>query len=254
MWKKLRITFLFYILVLVVVTTWAGRARQAEWQESLWVTVYPINGDGSEVANAYIDSLSAENFVSIEDYIVSESDEFNLGARLPIDVKLSARIDQLPPTPPEASSGLGVMIWSLKMRWWAWRANNFSGPSDIKVFVLYFDPATNPRLRHSLGLRKGFIGVVNAFADKSYAAQNKIVITHELMHALGASDLYDPATNYPLHPEGFADPFKTPTLPQSQATLMAGRIPLTEYESEMPRSLKQTIISARTAQEIGWRK
>ena len=254
MWKKLRITFLFYILVLVVVTTWSGRARQAEWKESLWVTVYPINGDGSEISENYINTLSAENFDSIEEYIVTESNQFNLAARLPIDVKLSEQIDDLPPTPPQASSGLGVMLWSLKMRWWAWRSDNFSGPSDIQVFVLYFDPATNPRLRHSLGLRKGFIGVVNAFADNAYASQNKVVITHELMHALGASDLYDPATNYPHHPVGFADPFKTPMLPQEKATLMAGRIPITELESAMPTSLKQTIISGQTAREIGWQK
>lgn len=252
MWKKLRITFLFYILVLVLVTTWSARARQAEWKESLWVAVYPINGDGSDASKEYIDALTPESFESIEHYIVSESDEFNLAASLPIDVKLSGEITELPPSPPESSSGLGVMLWSLKMRWWAWRSDNFSGPSDIQIFVIYFDPATNPSLRHSLGLRKGFIGVVNAFADADYASQNQVVITHELMHALGASDQYDPDTNYPHHPAGFADPFKTPILPQEKATLMAGRIPITEFESMMPRSLKQTVISDQTAREIGW--
>jgi hypothetical protein len=254
MWKKLRITFFAYILVLVAATTMSTRQRHADWEHSLWVTVYPINGDGSAVADDYINSLNEDSFSSIEEYIVEQSLDFNLSARLPVDIKLSGEVKTLPPSPPEAHSGISVVLWSLKMRWWAWRANNFNGPSDVKIFVLYFDPETNPRLRHSLGLRKGFLGVVNAFADSSYAGQNKVVLTHELMHALGASDQYDPNTNYPLHPKGFAAPFKTPLLPQSKATLMAGRIPLNENDSSMPLSLKQTVISPYAALEIGWKK
>lgn len=254
MWKKLRIALLLYILVLVAITSWSTSARHAEWDQSLWVTLYPINGDGSAVSQQYIGSLSESDFSTIEEYIVAETSSYNLTPRLPIDIKFSDQIRSLPPMPPGSSSGFGVMLWSLKLRWWAWRVDNFDGPSDIKIFVLYFDPEENRKLRHSLGLQKGFLGVVNAFADESYAGQNNVVITHELMHTLGASDQYDPATNQPLHPDGYADPLQHPLHPQRKATLMAGRIPLSAHESEMPGSLQQTIVSPRTAIEVGWRK
>ena len=252
MWKKLRITILLYVAVIVAMTSWSTRARHAEWEQSLWVTIYPINGDGSVVAQEYIDSLLESDFHSMEEFFIKQARTFKLNVHRPIEAKLSAPVESLPPSPPEATNGLSVVLWSLKLRWWAWWENNFDGPSDIKVFVLYHDPATNPTLRHSLGLRKGFLGVVYAFADNSYQGQNKIVIAHELMHTLGASDQYDSSSNYPLFPHGFAEPYRTPVLPQRKATLMAGRIPLDEHTSEMPRSLDHTVISPLAAGEIGW--
>ena len=244
---------MLYIAVIVAVTSWSTRARHAEWEQSLWVTIYPINGDGSAVAQEYIESLEETDFHSIEEFFIDQAREFELRIHRPIDAKLSAPIDSLPPSPPDAKSGLGVVFWSLKLRWWAWWENNFDGPSDIKIFVLYHDPATNPRLRHSLGLRQGFLGVVYAFAADDYRSQNKVIIAHELMHTLGASDQYDLHNNYPLFPHGFAEPFRTPALPQRKATLMAGRIPIDEHTSKMPRSLQETIIAPQAALEIGWR-
>ncbi len=52
------------------------------------------------------------------------------------------------------------------MRYWSWSMDNYDHPKDIQVFVIYFDPEQSQRLAHSLGLQKGLIGVVNAFADK----------------------------------------------------------------------------------------
>ena len=53
-------------------------------------------------------------------------------------------------------------------------------------------PACATQLAHSLGLQKGLIGVVNAFASSSQAAENNVVIAHELLHTVGATDKYDP--------------------------------------------------------------
>ncbi len=65
---------------------------------------------------------------------------------------------------------------------------------------------------------------------------------------------YDPATNQPLFPDGYAEPNAVPLLPQSKAELMAGRIPLSESRAETPRGLDDTVIGARTAREISWKK
>jgi hypothetical protein len=120
------------------------------------------------------------------------------------------------------------------------------------MFVIYHDPARVSRVAHSLGLQKGLIGVVNAFASDDQAAQNNIVITHELLHTVGATDKYDLATNEPSHPDGYAEPNKDPLLPQTFAEIMAGRIPSSAAQSEMPSSLDKVLVGTKTAREINW--
>jgi len=105
---------------------------------------------------------------------------------------------------------------------------------------------------HSLGLQKGLIGVVNAFASDEQAAQNNVVVAHELLHTVGATDKYDASTNQPTHPGGYAEPDKDPLLPQTFAEIMAGRIPWSTTQSEMPGSLDKVLIGTQTAQEINW--
>jgi hypothetical protein len=124
----------------------------------------------------------------------------------------------------------------------------------VRLFVVYFDPATTPRLEHSTGLRKGMLGVVNAFASAEYEGSNAVVIAHELLHTFGATDKYDRNTNAPIFPEGYADPEARPRHPQRRAEIMAGRIPITEAHSETPRSLKGAAIGEKTAREINWIK
>ena len=126
--------------------------------------------------------------------------------------------------------------------------------SDVEIFVRYFDPDATPRLAHSLGLQKGLIGVVNAFADREQAGSNKVIIAHELLHTLGASDKYDPSTGQPIFPSGYAEPDANPPLPQKLAELMAGRIPVSTAQSQIPHSLDEVIIGTKTAQEIRWRQ
>ena len=106
---------------------------------------------------------------------------------------------------------------------------------DLKLFVLFYDPATHKALDHSLGLEKGQIGVVKAFGDWRDAARNNVVIAHELLHTLGATDKYDPdqrATAIP--PTAMPSRIGNPLLPQKLAELMGGVIPLEDGKTAMP--------------------
>ena len=125
-------------------------------------------------------------------------------------------------------------------------------PSDIDIYVRYFDPQQRSRLSHSLGLQKGLIGVVNAFAETTQAGSNNVIIAHELLHTLGATDKYDRVTNQPRFPGGFAAPDSAPRFPQSRAELMGGRIPLSPTQSQIPASLSEVVIGPETAREIRW--
>lgn len=139
------------------------------------------------------------------------------------------------------------------MRFWARSIKSEYGPpSDIQIFVLYHDPKENTKLSHSLGLQKGLLGVVHAFASWRQQGGNNMVIAHELLHTVGATDKYYLNDLQPIYPIGYAEPDKEPLLPQEFAEIMAGRIPLTDDRAEQPRSLDYVVIGEQTALEIRW--
>ena len=138
------------------------------------------------------------------------------------------------------------------MRWWASRHDRIDGPRPhIRLFVLFHDPERSSHLPHSTGLSKGQIGVIHAFASRQQRRQNAVVIAHEMLHTFGASDKYDPATGLPIWPQGYAEPDKSPRLPQTRAEIMGGRVPIDEQRADIPASLADTVIGAETAREIG---
>lgn len=252
MWRKLRIAILLFILATVAQRAW-WQGRDVEWKDNLYVTVHPVNADGSAAVANYIASLSQDDFQPMVDYFAEEGERHGLAIYHPFEVKLGPAISGQPPLPPRGGSMLDVILWSLQFRWWSWRNSPEMPVSpNIRLYLLYHDPAKVGALSHSTALSKGRVGLVNVFGEASYTAQNAVVIAHELLHTLGATDKYDPASNLPRFPAGFADPGKEPLYPQDYAELMAGRLPVSDNRAEIPAGLAQTVIGATTAREIGW--
>lgn len=254
MFKKIRIFILLVILAITVQQTFLDQA-DLDWKDNFYAVVYPVNADGSAEVGAYIKTLTRDDFEPMAEYFATESSRYHLGMRRPIEIQLGAAVTAIPPPPSEESSMLNAIIWSLKFRWFAFNNSpKVNVKPDIRLYLLYHDPKTTSALSHSTALNKGRIGRVNLFGEKNYANQNLVVLAHELLHTLTATDKYDLATNLPLYPEGFAVPYKTPRYPQSIAELMAGRLPINEMQAEIPKSLQQTLIGPKTALEIGWVK
>ena len=251
---RLRRWSLVYLLVLVAGSAWLTRHRVASWEDTLWVAVHPINADGSEVSAAHIASLDRTAFASMDAFFAEEAAHHGLALRAPVHVVLGDPVGESPPLPPAEPSTLSVMLWSLRLRWWAWRVDRGPSPppADVRLFVRYFDPERSPVLRHSLGLREGMLGVVNAFASTGNHGSNQVIMAHEIMHTLGAADRYDPGTNHPRWPEGYAEPQLDPRYPQRLAELMGGRIPTGPDSAVIPRSLDEVVIGVLSATEIGW--
>lgn len=251
--KKFRIAILLLILVFVGLNSWLTKIRSTDWDRELWVVVYPINGDNSEASAHYIRELQQDVYSPIETFIQREGQSYHVPVREPVTIKLAHELTVLPPPRPHRNNVLEIAWWSLKTRYWTWKVDDFKGAADdIQLFVLYFDPEQHEVLDHSVGLQKGMIGIVNAFASRQLEAKNNVVITHELLHTLGATDKYDFATNQPQWPEGYDSPDQRPLYPQTRAEIMAGRVPLSKTRAEIPKSLYYTVIGEQTAREINW--
>lgn len=254
MWRKFRILVLLLILATVAQQSWLDKAS-LDWKNNFYVVVYPINADGSAKVTAYINTLNRENFTPMADYFADEAARYGLGIRQPIDIQLGTQVQNMPPAPPENGSVLSTIIWSLKFRYYAWaNSPQVNIKPDIRLYLLYYDPATHPRLSESTALDKGRIGRVNLFGDAEYDQQNLVITAHELLHTFGATDKYDLSSTLPRYPDGFAEADKIPLYPQNFAEIMAGRLPISETKAVIPKNLGQTLVGNKTAREIGWLK
>jgi hypothetical protein len=254
MWKNVRILVLLLVLLGVALHSWFDRRATQSWKEPLWVGIFPLNADGTDVAQHYLATLRPKDFTGIEEFMAREARRYGVPLDQPVHVELYPQGVELPPTLARNAGPLGTAWWSLKLRWYASREAQVPGraPPRVRLFVLFHDPATLDHVPDSHGLQKGLVGVVHVFAQAAMAGSNNIVIAHELMHTLGASDKYDLGSGAPLYPLGFAAPHQQPLYPQAQAEIMAGRRALAPHEFDMPATLGEVIVGPATALEIRW--
>lgn len=250
MFRTLRIAFLLIVLVLVSVSSWLTRARSTDWNNPLWIRIYPIAADGGAATLDYIASLTAADFSGIEAFMAREVAKHGVTLDGPVRVELGPVVADEPPALPASRGRLAVMWWSLRLRWWTMRVTDDPIRPDVRVFVRYHAPRPGAPLETSVGLQKGMVGVVNAYADRRHAATNNVVIAHEFLHTLGATDKYDAATGLPLFPSGYAEPERDPLYPQRYAEIMGGRIAISDADARIPASLRDAVIGTDTAREI----
>ena len=253
MFRVIRIAVLLLVLFIVAVTTWQQRIRSTRWNVPLYVSIYPVAADSSPLTRAYVRSLDAGAFQPIDDFFVREAAGHGLREERPVKTRLRRELGELPPQRAPDAGFAGTVVWSLKLRYWAWRVSGHAGePEDIRVFVLYRDPALTPTVPHSAGLEKGLIGVVYAFATPVMTGTNDVVIAHEMLHTLGATDKYDPSDDAPQYPDGYGDPRQQPLFPQLKGEIMAGRVMVSPHRWAQIPSLADAVIGPATAREIHW--
>ena len=254
MWKGIRILLLLLVLLAVALHAWLDARATHSWREPLWVGLFPLDADGNPSTKQYLASLRPKAFGAVEDIFAREGKRYGLTLEQPVHLELYPQGSKLPPTIDAGAGPIGIAWWSLKLRWFAARSTEVPGraPPRVRLFLLYHDSATLERVPDSHGLQKGLVGVVHLYADPAMAARNDIVIAHELLHTVGASDKYDLGTGAPRFPIGYADRDQDPLYPQERAEIMAGRRALSVSEWEMPRTLAHVVVGPETALEIRW--
>jgi hypothetical protein len=251
--RNLRVLILLLVLLIVAVSTWQDRYRSTRWREPLFVALYPIAADASPVTRAYVDSLDADRFKDIDAFFSREAARYQLRTGEPFRTRLQPELHSMPPRLADHSGILATALWSLELRYWAWHVSRHAQePADVRIFVLYHDPALTPTVPHSLGLSKGLIGVVYAFATPLMNGDNDVIIAHELLHTVGATDKYAAGDDAPLFPQGYGNPRQTPLYPQATAELMAGRRMLSPDHWQQATSVNEVVIGEATALEIRW--
>src|SRR3984957_8790521 len=251
--KMLRVLILLLVLLVVALTTWQDRYLSTRWRDPLYVAIYPIAADDSPVTRAYVAAIDAESFRPIDRFFAREAERYHLATNEPIRTRLRGELLDRPPQREDGAGILATAFWSLRLRYWAWRVSGHAHePEDIRLFVLFHDPALTPTVPHSLGLTKGLIGVVYAFATPDMDGANDVVIAHELLHTVGATDKYNFTNDAPRFPDGYGDPVQSPLYPQVAAELMAGRRMLAPNKWEQAMSLDEVVIGPATALEIRW--
>jgi hypothetical protein len=254
MWRALRITVLLLVLLVVAGQTWLDRFSTTRWQRTVFVGAFPVIADASPVTAHYLAQLDQGKIDDVGGFLKSEARRYGVGIEEPIELNLYPTLTSPPPALDSGASVFTRILWSLKLRYYRFRVlAAISGPRPkIALFLLYHDPALTQSLPHSAGLQRGLSAVVHLFASHSQEAQNRIVITHELLHTFGATDKYDLATGLPQYPQGFAEPQLAPRYPQRLGEIMAGRMPLSATEARLPDSLEDERVGPATAREIGW--
>ena len=149
-----------------------------------------------------------------------------------------------------------------QMAWESWRyaryfsrtASDFGVAFDdfaVKVFVIY-SSRRGDMAAESRGSKKGRTAVVYVSTGEQNPAYAVLTVAHEIAHALGAQDAYDPNTYRSRFPEGFAEPFTDDPYDQRYAELMAGDVPTSPNEEREITSLDEVRIGYRTAADLRW--
>ena len=252
MFKAVRISILLFILFFVAVSTWLTQARSTDWNNSLWVKVYPINADGSQASTKYIANLKPHDFDGVESFLTREAAKYAVDVARPVRLELGEPVPEQPPQLGDSPHVLNIVLWSLKMRWWA---NSVTSDQDriepdVRIFVRYHAPNIAVTLENSAGLQKGMVGIVNGYASRRHRGTNNVILAHEFLHTLGATDKYNLANGQPIGPDGLAEPQREPLYPQRYAEIMGGRIAVAEDDAMIPNSLDYAVIGPLTAREI----
>jgi hypothetical protein len=254
-WFAVRVTVLVAVLAIVALYAWrdvARRKERTEWKRTLDVAIVIVR-DGAVNAEAIatlrtetreLEAALARQFARYRD---TPARPFSFVAYGP------AELGEPLPAPP------GDGFWAAAK--YAWQLRGFTGDVDARAGVpsrgfdariyLVVRPPSDRGFVEGMSEHGGRVGVALAELDESTVGLSLFVAAHELFHTLGATDRYD-ASGRTLFPDGFAEPDKSPLVPQRYAELMARNRPLDAEREVPPTSLGELFVGKKTADEVGW--
>jgi hypothetical protein len=255
----IRVSVLLPVLLVVLLWAWRDvRSRRArnEWDHTLDVAIVLIRLES--VDDAAIAALGTK-LPALEDRLAAELERRRPGAPRPFRFHLVAPVDGAPPPAAPAGDGpLDLASYSYDLSRYLKdidaRAGIVPDHYDSRIYLALRRPRQARRtLAEGRSEQGGRVGVVEMELDAEAEAVHLplVVVAHELLHTLGATDKYD-SSGRTLIPLGLAEPDRVPLFPQRYAEIMARNRPLSQTDERVPESFDEIAVGPTTAREIGW--
>ncbi|MBX3230808.1 MAG: hypothetical protein KIT84_01215 [Labilithrix sp.] len=251
--------FILFLVVLYAVRDLRSRRGRNAWDHTLDVAIVLVHAAGEPPIDPDAQRALEDRIPVLEDRLAAEAERHRPGLGKPLRFKLHGPVEVAAPPPSPASDGaVDLASQTIAMKKWLADVDPRAGvvPEhwDTRIYVVARKPASERRsFVEGQSEQDGRIGSVAVELDASMADTTLFVVTHELMHTLGATDKYDAAGNTKL-PEGLADPDREPLYPQDRAEVMARNRVVAPGNETIPTSLDQLAVGPQTATEIGWRR
>lgn len=255
----LRVSLLLTILAGVALYAWRdvkSREARKDWSRPLSVAVVviadaPLEDGVVERLRDRAPDLEARLTLELRAHGGQLSRPFSFEVFGPVTV------EGKPPELPQSDGIRDAIGFSWDLRRFSSRANDAAGIGsrifDSYIYVVARPPTSEKRKAvEGLSQLGGRLGVVKVDLDHTMIDFALFVVTHELLHTLGASDKYDAAGD-PSFPDGFPEPDRTPPYPQRFTEIMARHRAVAPGRSAPPETLGELSVGVKTAEEIGWR-
>jgi hypothetical protein len=245
--------------VLLAVAVWAllevrSRRARRDWDHTLSVAVVILQL--SPLDEAALPALR-DRGRTMEARLASELQRYRQGAPKPVVFSFFGPLSIAQAPPQLGGDGILERAEHAYAQWRYLRGINVAAGVDPSVFdsriYVTVRPAKTaaPALVEGASEDGGRVGTVQVDLDAAMADFALIVITHELLHTLGATDKYD-ASGKVQAPGGLAEPDAKPLYPQRFVEIMARNRPLSPTEEKAPDTIADVAVGPATAREIGW--
>lgn len=251
--------FILFVVVLYAIADFRRRKERNDWKRTLDVALVVVHVQGQSAIDP--DALAAleDRISALEDRLRIEGERHHPGLGKPFRITLKGPVEVAEAAPsPQTDSAVDLVKQAAAMKSWLHDVDPRAGIDgdqwDTRIYVAARKPASKKQqFVEGQSEEGGHIGNVSVELDASMADLTLIVVTHELMHTLGATDKYDDLGRSKF-PDGFVEPNRQPLYPQPLAEVMSRNRPVSDTKEEIPTKLEQLGIGDLTAREIGWRK
>lgn len=251
--------FILFVVSLYAIKDLRSRRGRNTWDHTLDVALVVVHVDGTPAVDPDAVRALEDRLPALDDRLKAEAQRHHPGLVAPVHVRLRGPvIVSAPPPSPKSESAVDLATQAVDMKKWLTDVDPRAGIEpdqwDSRIYVIVRRPASAARaFVEGESEQDGRVGCVSVELDASMADLTLIVVAHELMHTLGATDKYD-ASGRSLAPDGLAEPDRVPRYPQRYAEVMSRNRPVSPTEEKIPLTLDELAVGPKTAQEIGWRK
>lgn len=260
-WFYVRVSVLLAILFVVglyAIQDYRSRNARRDWESTVDVAIVLVHVAADTPVEASAVQSLRDRTAALEDRLAVEYARHRLSATMrPFHFRVVGPVDVAEPPPTPASDGPADLAkQALALSAWLRDVDPRVGIDaklyDSRIYVAARRPDSPEHTAvEGQSEQGGRIGMVRVELDASMVDFTFFVVTHELMHTLGATDKYGP-DGRALLPIGLAEPERQPLYPQRFVEVMARNRPLSATREAIPETLDELAVGPLTAKEIGW--